>query len=263
MGEYVRLRRMKKAFSLVELSIVLVILGLLVGGVLSGQSLIRAAELRAVSTEYARYSTAVSSFRDKYFALPGDMANATLFWTAQDAGDGLGTDCTNAASTGTATCNGNGDGQVTANYERFRYWQHLANAGLIEGNYSGVGTPVGGLISTIGTNVPRSKLNNSGWTSAFLGVILPADTGWFEGSYGNTLFNGTQQAGADTANPNLKPEEMWNIDTKIDDGRPGLGAMRAAESSTNCHTSTSPSTSQYNLSNSGVLCNSYFLNVGG
>ena len=67
------------AFSLVELSIVLVILGLLVGGVLSGQSLIRAAELRSVTTEYSRYTTAISSFRDKYFALPGDMSNATSF----------------------------------------------------------------------------------------------------------------------------------------------------------------------------------------
>lgn len=45
------------AFSLVELSIVLVILGLLVGGVLSGQSLIRAAELRSISSEYSRYFT--------------------------------------------------------------------------------------------------------------------------------------------------------------------------------------------------------------
>lgn len=60
-----------KAFSLVELSIVLVILGLLTGGILAGQSLIRAAELRAVSTEYSRYITATQSFRDKYFAVPG------------------------------------------------------------------------------------------------------------------------------------------------------------------------------------------------
>ncbi|MBX9726410.1 MAG: prepilin-type N-terminal cleavage/methylation domain-containing protein, partial [Rickettsiales bacterium] len=98
------------AFSLVELSIVLVILGLLVGGVLSGQSLIRAAELRAVSTEYSRYVTSAQTFRDKYFALPGDMNNATRFW-----GNLGGTNCTNSAGTSavtTGTCDGNGDGQV-------------------------------------------------------------------------------------------------------------------------------------------------------
>ena len=73
-------RGKRSAFSLVELSIVLVILGLLTGGILSGQSLIRAAELRSVTTEYSRYTAATYSFRDKYFALPGDMSNAESFW---------------------------------------------------------------------------------------------------------------------------------------------------------------------------------------
>lgn len=50
---------------------------------MAGQSLIRAAELRSVPTDAARYLTAINSFRDKYFALPGDMANAVKFWGAQ------------------------------------------------------------------------------------------------------------------------------------------------------------------------------------
>ncbi|MGB1540395.1 MAG: prepilin-type N-terminal cleavage/methylation domain-containing protein, partial [Rickettsiales bacterium] len=66
----------KAGFSLVELSIVLVILGLLTGGILGGQSLIRAAELRSVSKEYEKYQTAINIFKDKYFALPGDFNNA-------------------------------------------------------------------------------------------------------------------------------------------------------------------------------------------
>jgi prepilin-type N-terminal cleavage/methylation domain-containing protein len=61
---------MKAAFSLVELSIVLVILGLLTGGILTGQNLIRAAELRAVVTEFNRYQTAVRTFEDKYSPFP-------------------------------------------------------------------------------------------------------------------------------------------------------------------------------------------------
>src|SRR3569833_319215 len=71
---------LKAAFTLVELSIVLVILGLLDGGVHTGQSLIRAAELRSVTTQYQRFLTAVQTFRDKYFALPGDMTNAHSYW---------------------------------------------------------------------------------------------------------------------------------------------------------------------------------------
>jgi len=56
-----------RGFSLVELAIVLVILGLLVGGVLTGRVLIRASELRTVTTQYQGNVTAARSFRDKYF----------------------------------------------------------------------------------------------------------------------------------------------------------------------------------------------------
>ena len=116
----------KQGFSLVELSIVLVILGLLTGGILTGQSLIRAAELRSVTTEFQKYQTAAMTFRDRYFALPGDMRNATDFWGAM-------TNCGAAspAGTGTQTCNGNGNGSIdtaTASGrtgENFGFWRQL------------------------------------------------------------------------------------------------------------------------------------------
>jgi hypothetical protein len=69
-----------EGFSLVALSVVWVNLGLLTGGILTAQSLIRAAELRSITTDYNRFITASQTFRDKYFALPGDMRNATRFW---------------------------------------------------------------------------------------------------------------------------------------------------------------------------------------
>ena len=96
---------MKKTsgFTLVELSIVLVILGLLVGGVLAGQSLIHAAELRAISTELTNYKTAIGAFRDKYLAIPGDMNNAVKFWGAQAGSTADGTDATCMALTTAAT----------------------------------------------------------------------------------------------------------------------------------------------------------------
>ena len=101
---------MRHGFSLVELSIVLVILGLLTGGILAGQSLVRASELRAVSSEYQRYATAMHAFRDKYFAIPGDMTNATKFW-----GDDATACADGAVADGTpGTCNGNGNGILTA-----------------------------------------------------------------------------------------------------------------------------------------------------
>src|SRR5690606_1501704 len=99
---------MKAGFSLVELSIVLVILGLLTGGILGGQSLIKAAELRSVATERQQWQIAINSFKGKYRALPGDMPNATAFWgVAANGGGGAG--CAQFISTGTETCDGNGN----------------------------------------------------------------------------------------------------------------------------------------------------------
>lgn len=97
-------------FSLVELSIVLVILGLLTGGILAGQSLIRASELRSVSVDLVRTQTAVMSFRDKYMAIPGDMSTATRFWGAAHATPAT---CRTTSSSSTATCDGDGNGNIT------------------------------------------------------------------------------------------------------------------------------------------------------
>jgi prepilin-type N-terminal cleavage/methylation domain-containing protein len=227
--------RAQSGFSLVELSIVLVILGLLTGGILAGQSLIRAAELRSVSTEAQRYLAAVNSFRDKYFALPGDMASATKFWTAEPAANCPGDQTT--PSTTPATCNGNGDGMIawhnTAGLggESHRFWQHLANAGLVEGTYSG--THSGGTCNgngscnvTIGINAPRSKLSSAGWTIHYLGTqTTVGSTYYFAGSYGNAFAFGSNAGGQWTYDAVLKPEEAWNIDTKTDDGRPATGSV--------------------------------------
>lgn len=262
---------MRKGFSLVELSIVLVILGLLVGGVLSGQSLIRAAELRATGTEYQRYLTAVGSFRDKYFALPGDMNNATQFWAT--AGTCPGNNA--SPSTTAATCNGDGDGQITLtnanSNEVFRFWQHLANAGLVEGSYSGVANSATAAAaeSRLGWNVPASKLSNAGWTPQYIGsVAINSASGLFEGDYGNLWYYGAVSAANLTGDPSiLKPEEAWNIDTKLDDGKPGTGRITTWEGSPNCHDATPSATvaiagtANYALNITTTTC-SLFMKIG-
>ena len=257
-----------KAFSLVELSIVLVILGLLVGGVLSGQSLIRAAELRSVTTEIQRIQTALRTFQDKYQAIPGDMPNAVRFWGAQIGAttDGVDATCsalTDAApATGVATCNGNGNGQigqyfsppVGVAHESFRLWQHLANAGLIEGNYTGVsGGASNNFTAVPGLNIMRGKLSKLGYYIAQLGTCTACSGGIFDGNYGNIMIVGAQLANTVPLTPLFKPEEVWNIDTKIDDGRPGYGIMTAYKPTT-CTTSTTASASEYLLTATGNTC---------
>lgn len=231
-------RTSRLAFTLVELSIVLVILGLLVGGVLAGQSLIHAAELRSVSNEFTSYKTALNAFREKYNALPGDMPNAVRFWGAADGGTADGSDATcdavTTAAVGTETCNGNGNrwigghmGDWEVPTEWFRAWQQMKNAGLVEGNFSGVAGPIDGWDCVIGVNVPRSRYPGAGWTLMGEGAV-PDDAAWFGGNYGHMLIFGSQQPGGavTTGDPVLKPEDAFNIDTKMDDGKPGTGLIR-------------------------------------
>lgn len=230
----------RSAFSLVELSIVLVILGLLVGGVLSGQSLIRASELRSLTTDADRYTAAVYTFRDKYLALPGDIANAESFW---------GTWSTSGSPTSVAGArNGNGDGQyggVTTNYERPQFWRHLALSGLIEGSYAGsYAEPT--ILYEAGVTQPRLKIGTG--TASVNSNVDANNTSTIFAKRGSYLI---LQA---TTNPNslLSSEENWNLDTKRDDGNPSMGSVMAiaegAPASRNCTTNDNWETAPANAS---------------
>ena len=220
---------MKSAFSLVELSIVLVILGLLTGGILAGQSLIRAAELRSVSTEYSRYITATQTFRDKYFALPGDMNNATRFWGRAENVAQCVTNST-AAVNASGTCDGDGDGTPEYNAanqhgEIWHFWRQLSLAGLIEGTYSGIAGPSAGHNAAISTNVPPSKLGQTGWM--FYSRVAGGDGNFYAMDSAHNVFQIGNGTTGSTFGAALRPEEAWNIDTKMDDGRPAYGNILA------------------------------------
>lgn len=251
---------MNRAFSLVELSIVLVILGLLIGGIMAGQSLIRASELRAVSSEYARYLTATHAFRDKYFAIPGDFNNAVNIWGRSSA-------CGGTSDSG--TCNGNATGTLSAGAaggtsEVFQFWNHLALAGLIEGQYSGLAGTSNDWHSMPGTNLPASKLRKAGWAASTTGTLTSVNF-FFDGQYGNSFSIGS----GDTANlsyPNsLTPPEAWNIDTKMDDGMPGTGkiVMRCLTGYGGCTTGSlsTDTTASYRLNATAMVTGLYFRNA--
>ena len=248
------MRQRSVGFSLVELSIVLVILGLLVGGVLSGQSLIHAAQMRSAVTEYQRYIAAVNSFRDKYFALPGDMANATAFWGIA-AGTGSDAACRDFVSTDKKTCNGDGNGQIensVGSYEDARFWQHLANAGLIEGSYVGTWSTWDAM--------PKSKTGESNYWEPFYWSASAGDPSYFAADYGNYLgfWDATTTYAA------MTPEDMWNLDKKIDDGIPGTGKLLSnkGDSTYQCTTQygqASDTGAVYNLSFPSKSCEPFFI----
>ncbi|MFM9889370.1 MAG: type II secretion system protein [Rickettsiales bacterium] len=256
-------RSARLAFSLVELSIVLVILGLLTGGILAGQSLIRAAELRSITTQINLYTTAAQTFRDKYFAIPGDMNNATAFWGTDNVG------CPNGGGS-TGTCNGDGNGQIgliASGCEAQEFWRQLARAGLIEGSYTPLTASACYDLPVLGTNIPKTKLSNVGFGIAYTANIVSNAGGSFPsnflytGSYGNAFYiGGNNISGVNYLQmvPAFKVEEAWNIDTKMDDGRPDLGSVTSVllgPYNSGCATSATPGSAAYNLSNTaGSQC---------
>jgi prepilin-type N-terminal cleavage/methylation domain-containing protein len=260
-----------KAFSLIELSIVLVILGLLTGGILAGKSLIRASELRSVASDYQRYLTAVHAFKDKYFYLPGDTPNATQFWGALDGNNGTNSDCRGESSTA-LTCNGDGDGQLCINnacasntYESYLFWKHLANAGLIEGTYTGSSAAYAG--NTLcpatnqyaaGCNVPTSKIGEAYWLTNWMGQVSGHGQ-LFDGNYGNMLVLSLGYLSTST----ITAPELWNIDTKLDDGKPAFGKLRAARwnvCATGAASTADGANASYILNDNSIRCIPVFAN---
>jgi prepilin-type N-terminal cleavage/methylation domain-containing protein len=93
----------KAGFTLVELALVLVIIGLVVGGVLVGQDLIFAAKVRAQTSQIQEIETGMNTFRTKYNCTAGDCPNATDFFGTTDP-------------QGNTVNNGNGDGIIKSIY---------------------------------------------------------------------------------------------------------------------------------------------------
>ncbi len=122
------MNKQQSGFTLVEIAIVLVIIGLLLGGVLKGQELITQAKIKNVANDFNGMSAAVYGYQDRYKRFPGDDNDADDRWT-------------NPAAVG-----GNGNGQVGAaaiktvldcsssTEENCQFWQHLRLAGFIGGD---------------------------------------------------------------------------------------------------------------------------------
>lgn len=120
----------QRGFTLVEIAIVLVIVGLLIGGVLKGQEMITNAKLKRIESDHSGIAAAINSYQDRYLQLPGDDDRAIARF-------GLYSDGTNDPLP--ADINGNSDGAIdgdwvaAANSETANTWKHLRAAGLIPG----------------------------------------------------------------------------------------------------------------------------------
>lgn len=222
----------RRAFSLIELSIVLIIIGLLIAGVTGGASLIKSSELRSVITESRTWSVSVNSFFNQFDNLPGDFSGA-LGDVAGGDGDGR----IEYSNNGTAA----GD---LSNYEGRNAWRHLSITNILDTSvvYSSSDNtdvltidPASTALSSFGDSAPSSKIGSAGWdfdynsTSTHNVVVVTGTISAAAAGSANTLVNGTV-----ISSGVLTPVDALSLDSKYDDGDPDEGSIRGLGSGTNC-----------------------------
>ncbi len=245
----------KTGFTLMEISIVLAIIALLMGAIVIGRDMIQNAKRSSLIQDAERIRSAILSFKQQYGYYPGDLPNATTFWganTTPAACDTAGNTSNNATSTTRteATCDGRGNGVIGMYWldatlfpsavnidlrelrEKFTMWQHLANAGYVEGMYSGYSSSAASndAISP-GVNVPKTRYNElAGFTLEYWNTVntsLDTTRNWpVAGKIGH-LFSWSNPATGIGTSPMISTEDAYAIDNKIDDGLPYTGKIFA------------------------------------
>ncbi len=260
-------RKMRHGFTLIELSVVLLIIGILIGGVMVGRDMLRASQLNRVLADKDRLITAMNNFRTKYNAWPGDMRNATDYWGTASGG------CPNGTRSGTQTCNGDGDGFIGSVWnggdprmvEMYAAMQHMKNAGFISGAYSGYVNGVAGYYAPaqIGFNSPVTAID--GGTFMIFGSNSP-NYSFYDAYLRNAILFGASNNGDVAAYPILSGGEAQMMDKKVDDGMPGQGKVISPTGSTspyapNCTTSNAALTATYNTAKGSTeVCSLFFNN---
>jgi prepilin-type N-terminal cleavage/methylation domain-containing protein len=231
-------------FTLIELSIVLVIIGLIVGGVLVGRDLIAAAQMRSLITQIEKYNTAVNTFRTKYDnILPGDMTatDAAKFglwsgcaWGGCGAGAGDPTSHFVANNDGILYMGAN-QGQTLGGKcggECAMFWRHLSDAHLVEGGFGpdldthgDPQTTNGGGYYVLSMYTPAAKFGN--YYVAIASLYYSATYGFGQGNVRgpdeNVFYLLAQNLSALPLA--MSPAQASDIDKKIDDGKPTTGSM--------------------------------------
>ncbi len=216
-------------FTLIELSIVLVIIGLLAGGVLVGRDLMAGAALRSQISEIQNYNTAVNTFLNKYNGLPGDISkkSAAQFGFSPRMG-GVGHGDNNGLLQGTSEAGDPPSGLLQTG-EPMMFWQDMTKAGFANGTFTTyVDTdPLsrGDIIPHAYLSVPRAKIKNDNYL--FVGSVDNANVYFLQSvSKKYSLFE-IGYLGDIIGERALSIQEAYSIDSKIDDGLPTTGKVVA------------------------------------
>jgi prepilin-type N-terminal cleavage/methylation domain-containing protein len=216
-------RTRRAGFTLIEMSIVLVIVGLIAGGVFAGKELIQAAKIRATISQIEMYNVALNTFQAKYTGLPGDLEarKAAMFGFVSRLG---------------AAGMGDGDGwyghrppnvgsHAVLSTEALLFWSDLDRAGLIEDKIATASATFSIFMPgvSIETTLPRSKLGQSNFFTVYSDSYLEG-TFYFMGPISFTGGSGDMYS---TTTYGITPAQALSLDAKMDDGQPALGAVQS------------------------------------
>ena len=194
----------ERGFTLIEIAIVLVIIGLLLGGVLKGQELINSAKVKSLATDFRNIPVYIYGYQDKFRSIPGDDLQAA----------------SHVGVAGVTVNNGNGNGLIDSNWnattgEAFQFWQQIRLAGLAAGSTNPAAAdylPVNSVAGTIGIQ--------SGTTTTTAGGTFVTP---IKDTAGGTPIRGTYII----CSPNILGKFAKQLDIQLDNGDTGTGAMMA------------------------------------
>jgi len=191
----------QSGFSLVQIALVMVVVGLLVGGFLKGQELMTGSRVRGIIENAANAEVAFLGFMDRYHRIAGD-------WNAADASNALGVPINGGGNDNYQLDNPPGGPDVYT--ETNAMWEQLSKAGLIGGEYAGTPATEPTLVNNLAPLNPYGQVVVMGRTSDFLG------------SGGRPRLNLAFGRG-------LTGSVVREIDLKLDDGLPASGLVRATD----------------------------------
>ena len=187
------MKRNQSGFTLIEIAIVLVIIGLLLGGVLKGQELINSAKVKNLASDFKNIALFIYSYQDKYHALPGDDALATSHVTSAVTATG---------SIGDGKIDGKWDSTTSTN-ESFLFWQHVRLSGIAAG------------VTDITDTVGYPPRNTTGGRMGVTNSVTDLPITNLKGAY---IICSTGIVG----------KFAKQLDVALDDGNPATGTVMAA-----------------------------------